>query len=49
MARDPPHPQPWGLFLFKGKPYLWLANPPMARNKPTDPQPRGKGKDGRSL
>jgi len=40
MALDAPHPQLWGLFLFKGKRYLWLANPPMARDKPTDPQPR---------
>ena len=47
MARDPTSPttlqtdpQHWGLILFKGKPYLWLANPPMARDKPTDPQPR---------
>ena len=33
-------PQHCGLFLFKGKTYLWLAYPPMARDKPTDPQPR---------
>ena len=24
-------------------------DPPVARDKPTDPQPRGKGQDGRSL
>ena len=51
MAPDPTSPttlqtdpQHGGLFLFKGKPYLWLANPPMARDKPTDPQPRVKVK-----
>ena len=51
MARDPTsrttlqtNPQHWGLFLFKGKLYLWLAIPPMARDKPTDPQPRVKVK-----
>ena len=26
-----------------------VRDPPVARDKPTDPQPRGKGKDGRSL
>ena len=47
MVRDPTSPttlrtdpQHAGLILFKGKPYLRLANPPMARDKPTDPQRR---------
>jgi len=53
MARDPTSPttlqtdpQHWGLFLFKGKPYLYLANLLMVRDKPTDPQPRVKFKIG---
>ena len=51
MARDPHLSEPIhntggqdgfpnSLILFKGKLYLWLANPPMARDQPTDPQPR---------
>jgi len=51
MALDPTtpttlqtDPQHGGQFPFKGKPYLWPANPPMARDKPTDPQPRVKVK-----
>ena len=41
---SPTDPQHKDLILFKGKPYLWLANPPMARDKPTNPQPRVKVK-----
>ena len=51
MARDPTStttlqtdPQHGGLILFKGKPYLWLTNSPMAHDRPTDPQPRVKDK-----
>ena len=35
---------PYSIILFKGKPSLWLANPPMVRDRPTDPQPRIKVK-----
>jgi hypothetical protein len=41
IARDPTSstaiqtdPQHWCLFLFKGKPYLWLAKPWLATDKP---------------
>ena len=53
LQTDPQHRGrngfPNSIILFKGKPYLWLANPHMARDKPTDLQPRVKGQDGRSL